>query len=190
MLDRIFLSAAETAEGLPPGGLLSFDMETILRAGAQAFNVLLIIFILAFVLYAPVKTFMAARTARIANDMDSARRDKEKAAEIKADYQKVMDNIDKEREEILERARRKANEEHGRIVADGHKAAEELKAKAHDEINIERANAADEIKKQIIEISTLIASRFVRDLSVDSATQDRYIDEALADWSESKYEFD
>ncbi|HHY51716.1 MAG TPA: ATP synthase F0 subunit B, partial [Clostridiales bacterium] len=41
-----------------------------------------------------------------------------------------------------------------------------------------------EMKRQIIEIATLMAERFVQ-LSIDRETQDRLIAEALAEWEES-----
>jgi F-type H+-transporting ATPase subunit b len=59
--------------------------------------------------------------------------------------------------------------------------------RAEEEIRIERENAADEIRRQIVEISTLMASRFVQ-VSIDHDTQDKYIDEALADWSERTWQ--
>jgi len=149
----------------------------------QWFNVALLAVIMTVVLYKPVKKFLAERAERIKNDIDSARANNAKAAEIKADYQKMIDNIEKEKEEILTKARRDANKEHERIVLEAQKEAKHLIVKANDEIKVERENAAREIKTQIIEISTLIASRFM-EISVDRQTQDKFIEEALADWSE------
>ena len=196
MLDRIFLSVngglpmnGEESE-LPLGRILGFDMELVLSIIAQGVVVIGLVFVLAYILYNPVKNFMAERAAGIKDDIDSARLDREKAEQTKADYQNLLEGIDQEREEILNRAHNKANEVHDNILAEAHKVAEELKAKAHNDIDIERANTADEIKRQIIEVSVLVASRFVKDFSVDQETQDRYIDEALADWSEGRYELD
>jgi len=135
------------------------------------------------ILYKPVKKFMTDRAERIRDDIDSARLNKEQAMGIKADYQKMIDNIEKEREEILSEAYRAAVKRSDQILFDAQEEAKYLLIKAKDEIKIERENAADEIKMQIIEISNLIASRFV-EVSVDQQTQDKYIDEALADWSE------
>ena len=195
MLDRIFLSVSgdlpngELGE-LPTGRILGFDMELILSILAQGIVVIGLVLVLAYILYNPVKNFMAERAAGIKDDIDSARLDREKAEQTKIDYQNLLNGIDQEREEILNRAHNKANEVHDNILAEAHKVAEELKAKAHNDIDIERANTADEIKRQIIEVSVLVASRFVKDFSVDQETQDRYIDEALADWSEGRYELD
>jgi len=178
LLDRIFLSAGDLG-----GSILSFDPELIIRSVIQLFNILLLFGVLGYILYNPVKKFMTDRAARIKEDIDSARLNKEQAIEIKADYQKMIDNIEKEKEEIIGKARRDAQKQSDQMLFDAQEEAKYMIAKAHDEIKVERENAADEIKMQIIEISNLIASRFI-EASVDQQTQDQYIDEALADWSE------
>ena len=185
MLDRFFLSA-----DVSPGNIMSLDLSLVINGLIHGFNIILLIGLLSYLLYKPVKKFMAERTQRIQNDIDSARANNEQSLAIKANYQKLTDDIDKEREEVLNRARRRADEAHDQILAKAHTAAEDLKEKAINEIGVERANAADEIRRMIIETSVLVATRFVKEFSVDQETQDRYIDEALAEWSEKKYELD
>ena len=180
MLDRIFLKVAEE---LPEGNILSFDMQLIINAAIRWVNIMILIAILVYVLYNPVKKFMADRTERIRNDIDSGRAQREEGRAYKEEYQKKMDDIEKEREAILSEAYRVAVKRSDQLLEDAKDEAEYLKSKAHEDIKAERDNAADEIKRQIIEISTLIASRFVED-AIDSKIQDKYIDEALADWSE------
>ena len=180
LLGRVVLSAGES---LPPGGILNFDTQTLVAGGIQWLNIIVLAVIMYFVLYKPVKKFLGDRAERVSDDIDSARLNKEQALGIKADYQKMMDNIDKERDEILSEAYRTAVKRSDQILFDAQEEAKYLIIKAKDEIKIERENAADEIKMQIIEISNLIASRFV-EVSVDQQTQDKYIDQALADWSE------
>jgi F-type H+-transporting ATPase subunit b len=180
LLDRFFLFAGE---GLQEGGVLALDFETLMRGAIQWFNVILLAAILIKILYQPVKKFMADRTERIKNDIDSARLNNEQSMEIKANYQNMLDNIGKEREEILSEAHRLAVKKSDQILFDAQEEAKYLIVKAKDEIKVERENAANEIRTQIIEISNLIASRFV-EVSVDQQVQNKFIDEALADWSE------
>ena len=139
--------------------------------------------LLVYLLRKPVKSFMANRVDRIRDDIDSARINKEQAIENKAEYERMIENIEEEREKILSEAHRAAAKRSGQILLDAQEEAKYLLIKAKDEIKIERENAADEIKMQIIEISALVASRFV-EASVGQQTQEKYIDEALADWSE------
>ena len=180
MLDRFFLSAE-----VSPGTILSLDMRLVINGLIHGFTIILVIMLLSYLLYNPVKKFMADRMADISGNADAARLDRKKAEEIRASYQELLDKIDKERDEILKKAHRKADEEHDQILTKAQKAAEDLIAKANSDIDEERAAAAGEIKRQIAEISALIAGRFVEtETVIDQETQARFIDEALADWGE------
>lgn len=149
----------------------------------QGLNVIIMFAVLAYLLRKPVQGFMAGRVERIRDDISSARLNKKQAAETKADYQRMVDDIEKEREEILSEARLLAGRKSDQILFDAREEAEYLLVKARDEIKIERENAADDMKMKIIEISTSVASRFIES-AVEQQVLDRYIDEALADWSE------
>lgn len=189
MLDRILLNIAFLAQttletdSMPAGTLVQFDKDLLIKIAIQAFNILLLTAVLILILYKPVRKFMHDRAVRIKNDIDSARRNNEEAEELKMKYQELIDNIEKEREEILNQAHRVAVEKSDQILFAAHEEAKYLLIKAENEIKVERENAADDIKMQIIELSTFIASRFV-EVSIDKQTQDKYIEEALADWSE------
>jgi F-type H+-transporting ATPase subunit b len=65
--------------------------------------------------------------------------------------------------------------------------AKHLISKARAEIEADRENASEEVKRQIIELSTFMAGRFV-ELSIDKESQDKYIEEALADWSDQTWQ--
>ena len=184
VINTAFLSAAEE---IPPGTILGFDRALLVRLGVQWLNVAILTAVMIYILYNPVKKFMAERTARIKGDIDSARQNNEDSRELRAKYEGLLTNIGKEREEILDKARREANNEHDRIVFAAQEEAKHIKSRAEDEIRIERENAADEIRTQIVEISTLMASRFI-EMSIDHNTQDKYINEALADWSGRKWQ--
>ncbi len=51
------------------------------------------------------------------------------------------------------------------------------------EIAAERINSEADTKRQLIELSTLIAERFI-EVSIDTQTQEKFVDEALAGWEE------
>jgi F-type H+-transporting ATPase subunit b len=137
-------------ESLPEGNVLALNSETVIQGLIQWFNVLLLAAVLIRLLYGPVKKFMADRMERIKNDIDSARLNNEQSVEIKANYQQMLDNIDKEREEILSEAHRLAVKKSDQILFDAQEEAKYLLIKANDEIKMERENAADEIRMQII----------------------------------------
>jgi F-type H+-transporting ATPase subunit b len=168
---------------MPPGSILEFDMAMLIRSAIQWLNIIVLIVFLTYLLYKPVKKFMADRVARINRDIESARRNSEKAREERTHYERLIANIEEEREEILNQAHRVAVERSDQILLAAREEAKHMKAKADDEIRIERENAADDIKNQIIELSTLMASRFV-EISIDRETQEKLVSEMLSDWRE------
>ena len=178
------LLAAGVAEELPEGSILSFDKQLLINIGIQLFNVLLLTVLLIFVLYKPVKKFMAGRSERIHGEIEAARLEREKAQELKEKYEAMLDGIEKEREEILLQAHKKALEKSDQLLFDARREADIMYDRALAELETERKNVADEMKKQMIEISILMAGRFV-EVSIDRETQDQFIEQALAEWEGS-----
>jgi len=187
MVIVIVFSSLTDGDIADAGSILQFDKALLVKLVIQWFNILLLTFVLIRVLYNPVMKFMAERTERIKNDIESARLGSQEAQERKAEYEKLIAGIEKEKEEILNKAHRDAVEEHDRLVFDAQEQAKHLLAMADEEIKIQRENASDEIRRQIIEISSMMAARFV-EVSLDSETHDRYISEALEDWSDRKWQ--
>jgi F-type H+-transporting ATPase subunit b len=130
---------------------------------------------------------MASRAERIQKELDAAHQTNEKAMEQKENYDKLLVNIDKEREEILQKAYRVSMEKNDQILFAAREEAKYILQKADEEIKAERENTAEDIKRQIIELSTYMAGRFV-EVSMDKQTQDKYIDEAIADWSDQTWQ--
>jgi len=187
MLIVIIFSSLTDGDIVDVGSILQFDKALLVKIVIQWFNILVLTYVLIRVLYNPVNKFMADRAERIKNEIDSARRNNQDAQARKAEYEMHIANIEKEKEEILSKAHRTAVEEHDQIVFEAQEQAKHLLMMADEEIKIQRENAADEVRRQIIEVSTMMAARFV-EVSIDSRTHDKFIDEALADWSELKWQ--
>jgi len=74
-------------------------------------SILAILFLFAlmsYLLFNPAKKMLKDRQERIKNDIDTARKDKEEASAVKAEYYQNLKCIEKEEEEILSEARQKA----------------------------------------------------------------------------------
>jgi F-type H+-transporting ATPase subunit b len=152
----------------------------------QGFNILVLTAVLIFLLYKPVKQFMANRAERIKNDLESAGTANEKAHELKAHYESLIADIGKEKDRILSQAHVLAEEKSDQILVAAKQEAKYLLKKAEDQIKMAQENAAEENKKLIIELSTHMAAHFVR-VSADNEFHNVYIDEALTDWSEGTW---
>ena len=63
---------------------------------------------LSYVLFEPVRKLLNDRKNKIADDLDTAAADKKEAARLKAEYEEKIRDIEKEADEILSQARKKA----------------------------------------------------------------------------------
>jgi len=152
----------------------------------QLLNTCILCAVLSYLLYKPVKNFLAARREKIAGDIKSAENQLKEANEMKAMYERKLREIDKEKEAILGEARNRAVLREQEIIADAKKEAETLKNRAMVDIQREQEKAKDEIKKQIIEVSSIMAGKFVS-VSIDQKQQDRLVDEVISDLGEVKW---
>lgn len=171
--------AASSAEAMPEGTILQFNKALLYNIGIQWLNVMLLTAVLAFLLYKPVRKYMADRARRIQEQFELASAGKDEAAQLKLKYDGMIKDIEKEREKILKEAHEKALQRSDRIIADARREAESIYHRALEEIREEQANAKDEIKRQIIEISVMMAGRFV-EVSMDREAQDKYIEQSIS----------
>ena len=180
---NLALAVESTADA---GSILHFDKSLLIQMAIQWFNILLLTAVLVRILYKPVKRYMAARSQRIRDELDYARTQREEAEALKTKYQDMLVDIEKEREELLHQAHRKAMERSDQLLLEARHEAEAILHKGLAELETERKNVSDEMKRQMIELSFLMAGRFV-EVSIDRETQDRFIEEALSDWEENPW---
>ncbi len=167
--------------------VMNFDKQFIIQLCWQLFNTAVLCFILTKLLYKPVKKFLADRKEKIAKQIDGAKAQLEDAQKLKAQYEMKLSEIEKERNAILDNARSQGKQTEQQIISDAKREAETIKNRAMLDIQREQEKAKDEIKKQIIEVSSLMASRFIAS-SMDEATQNRLVDEVIADLGEIKWQ--
>jgi len=172
------------ADELPAGTILEFNKGLLVDIGIMWLNVAILTVILIKILYNPVKKYMAARTQRIQNEIETARRERDEALDLKEKYETLISDIEREREDVLRQAHKKAMEKSDQLLFDARHEAELMYSRALADLELERKNIQDEMKKQMIEISVMMAGHFV-EVSIDREAQDRYIDEAFTDWEGS-----
>ena len=115
----------------------------------QAIAIFILFFFLSYILFEPVKKVLENRTEKIKNDIESAAKDKEEAAAMKAEYDEKIKSIDKEREEILAAARKKAQKREAEIVEEANAEAARIVNRANQEIELEKSKVSDDMRKEI-----------------------------------------
>lgn len=176
----VFLTAGSS---VPEPSILSFDAELVKNLVFIWINVIILVVILALVLYKPVRAFMDNRKAGIQGDLDEAREAREEAKALQAQWEQKVREVEKEREKVLANANKKALERSEAIIKEAREEAATIRKHAVSELQQEREAMELELRRQLIELSVMLAEQFVM-VSVDEDAQNRFIDKAIEDWEE------
>ncbi|MDR1001335.1 MAG: F0F1 ATP synthase subunit B [Clostridiales bacterium] len=162
------------------GKILSFDRETLYETGVQWLNTIILTVLLAKFLYKPVKKFMDERSERIKNQLSGAKEAEKSAISMRDDYTIKLRDIEAERVEILEAAAKRAREKTEQLMTEAQSDAEHIRQRAYKEIALETEKVKDDIRHELIELSTALAGRFAA-VSLDRSTQDKLIDDTISE---------
>lgn len=171
-ITTVLLSAQEA------GRIIGFDKQLLWDLGLQWFSTMVIIIVLYKILFKPVTEFLDKRKDGIASTIDEARSSKADAIELKATYEAKLAKIEEEADQILKDTRAKALAREEQIIAEAKKEAENIKLKALNDIKLEQERVKDEMKEQMIQVSTMMAGRFVAS-SLDESKHNEIIDEII-----------
>ena len=170
----------------PPGQVFGLNQEMFIAIGQQLFNALILFVVLRFLLYKPVRNFLQKRSERIKNQLERTESDMLTANTLKEQYEQDLAGIEQERFAILETAQQTAKEKSREIIHEGKQEATALLNRALQDIESEQAEAKMALKQHIVDLSALMASKFVSQ-TMDKETQDRLFAETLAELEEAPW---
>ena len=174
------------AQTVPEGRLFALDSQTLISIGIQLVNGIILAVALGLILYKPVKSFMDKRTEGIRARFESADKAMAKADELIAEYNKKMEQVERERIEILESARLQAAREGREILEQAKREAEEISKRTYESIEKDKARLQEETRRYVIELASLIAEKYIA-RSIDEEIQDKLFDEALARMEDAQW---
>ena len=163
--------------------LFTLDAQFLFDAIVLALSMLVLFTLLSYLLFNPVRDMLEKRRQRVADDVESARKEKEEAYQYKAEYEAKLKEANKEAEEILADARKKAMKNEARIVAEAKEEAARILERAKAEIDLEKTRALDDMKQEMITIASMMAKKVVAS-SMDLEVQESLIDETLKEMGE------
>jgi len=181
-LDFGFLlsTAISAAAELPPGRVFNIDQQTLIQIVANVLNVAILAAFLAYLLYRPVRTILNKRTTKIQGQLIQAEEELEKATELRHKYEQKMEDVEREREEILSEARKVAADSGRRLISDAKKEADSIRERAAANVEMEWERAENDMRTAIIDVSAVMAEKFVS-LAINKETHDRLFDETISD---------
>ena len=167
--------------------LFDLDLQLLADATLTAISVFVLFLLASYLLFNPARELLKKRQDKIKGDIDSAEKDKEDAATLKAEYDAKMKDIQRESEEILSEARKKAKANEAQIVAEAKEEANRIIKRAQSEAELEKKKAYDELKQDMIDIASLIASKVVAE-SIDTTIQDSLVEETIKEVGEKTWQ--
>ena len=158
--------------------IIEFSPRTAFELAIMLINFFVIVGVLSYFLFEPVGKFLNDRTDRIKTQIDHAKDQNMKANQLRQEYEEKLAVIEQEATEILRDARAKAKKNEQEIISQARAEAEEIKKRSRIEIGLEQERVKDEMKKEMIEVATMMASQFVA-ANMDDKKQNEMIDKII-----------
>ena len=166
--------------------LFDLDMQLIADATLMIIAVLVLFFAMSFFLFEPAKKVLKNRQEKIKNELDEAQSSMEQANALKEEYEAKLKNIDAEKEAILSEARKNALKNESEIIAKAKEEAARIMERAHTEAMLEKQKLADDVKKEMITVASVMAGKVVA-TNMNAQIQEQLIDETLKEIGDSTW---
>ena len=164
-------------------GLIEFNWSSLMILC----NVFILYIILRKFFWEKIKKFMDDRAAAVQDAIDAAEAVNKRADEKMANYSKRIANVEEEGREIIKASKQQADAQAQIIIEEARKQASDIIAKAEKTIEQEKAQAMEEMRKEIASIAMLAAEQIVG-REIDSVGQDAIIDQAIEDARSAKWQ--
>ena len=167
--------------------LIGFDPQLLHDSILTGINIFILFFLLSYLLFNPVRDVLEKRKQKIAQELAAAAGDMASASALKEEYEAKLKNVNKEAEDILEAARKKAKTRENEILDEARAEASRIVERANREIELEKKKAIDDLKQDVVSIASLMAQKAVGN-SIDIVIQNALIDETLKEMGESTWQ--
>lgn len=177
----ILLTGGETMDRM-----FGLDWQLLADATLTIIAVFALLFAMSYFLFNPARKLLKDRQEKIKNELDDAKENMEHAQSLRQEYESKLKDVDKEAEAILSEARKKALANENQIIAEAKEEAARILERARNEAALEKQKMADDVKKEMISIASMMAGKVVA-ASIDTTIQDSLIDETLKEMGESTW---
>ncbi len=130
-------------------------------------NLIILFIIVKKFLFKPVNNMIAKRQAEVDKVYSDAHEAKKEADADREAWDEKMKTANDEAQGLIDRAQDTARRREERIVAEAKDKAESIIRQAETQAELERKKAKDDIKKEIVEVSTTLAGKMLeREINV------------------------
>ncbi len=145
---------------------------------AQICNLFIQVLLIKKFLFKPIREVLAQRQEKADAEIRKALADKAEAAEIKALYEKNMEESREKANELIATAQKNATAKSDEIIREANEQAIAIKTKAEADIAQERRKAVNEIKDEIGSMAMEIAGKVI-EREISEKDHEKLIDEFI-----------
>ena len=166
--------------------IFGLDPQLVFQVAFQMLAIFILFLAASYLLLDPVRKILNDRKERVMKEQKEAKESREQAIRFKDEYDTKLKRIDKEAEQILSDARKKAMQRENEIIADARAEAARIMENAKSEAELEKKHAMDDMKQEMIQIASLMAQKAVA-ASITTDIQDTLVEETLKEMGESTW---
>ena len=168
------------------GKILTLNFDMLLEIIVQLVNTFILFFAVTKLLYKPAVKMLNNRQEKIKNDIESAKKSKEDAEELKKEYEEKLSGIKKESDRILDETHKKATDNEMQIIKEAREESDALKKKTQSDIEKYKEQVKDDIRREVIDVATVMARKIVAE-SLDEQRKQELLDESIREMENLKW---
>ena len=165
--------------------LLAFLNLSLTNVLLHLMNFLLLAIALYFLLFKPVSKKIKARREKEEKIKADSEKLAQNMAKAKEDYDKIIENAKAEADSLKESAIEKAKTEKAAIIEDAKKTAKKIMENTRIDARQERKKLEGEIREEIKGKSVEVAGKII-EREITAADNEKLIEESLKKWSEDE----
>ena len=135
--------------------------------------------------WGPVMDMMKKREDHVANEIDTAERNRAEAEKANAEAVERLTQTKQEAQQIIEDAKVAGTKQEEDIIASARQEAERIKVQAQEEIQNEKDKALQALQDKVASLSVLIASKVI-EKEISAQDQDQLIEEYIKEVGEEQ----
>ena len=167
--------------------LIGFDPQLLFDAGITAINVFILFFALSYLLFNPAQNLLKKRSEKIKTELENAKTKEEEAIKLKEEYQKKLEEVKVEINDMLENARKNAKNVSDEMINNAKQEAARIIERGNKEVELEKDKALSDVKDHVINISTLMASKALKD-NMSVKIDDKIFEDTLKEIGEVSWQ--
>jgi len=160
--------------------VFGLDSQLFIQIIANLINLGILAAAMTYLLYKPVSNILRKRADKIQGQLTLAEEEMAKANELRRQYEQKMEDVEREKEDILGEARKQASETGRKLISEAKAEAETVRERAAANVQMEWERAESEMRAAIIDVSAVMAEKFVS-LAINQDTHDRLFSETMSD---------